>query len=132
MTLARARQRLGGRTVSHGNAGAIVTIARGAETILGVILWSDETTCDVWMGDELIKRTSRTSVMPAVADAGSSVTSVAADARAFARLEEGQDVRFDAGSTGRLIERCRWGALVAKPDGKIFAVGFRRFDRTSN
>jgi hypothetical protein len=55
---------------------------------------------------------------------------LAADARIFGLLEEGQPVRFtnEAGELheGRLIERCRYGALVLREDGAIVAVGFRK------
>ena len=54
---------------------------------------------------------------------------VAEDARAFAALEEGARVVFDGDVTGKLVEKCRWGGLVARDDGRIFAVGFRRFER---
>jgi hypothetical protein len=34
----------------------------------------------------------------------------------------------DAGALidGKLIEKCRWGALVARDDGAVVAVGFRK------
>jgi len=126
LTLARARKQLGGPTTSHGDAGAVVHVERGAETALGVILWSDATWCDVWLGEDITKRTRRDSVTPAVAPRGSPMAKASLAARTFASLEEGQDVRFGT-TKGRLIEKCRWGALVARPDGKIFAVGFQRF-----
>jgi len=59
--------------------------------------------------------------------------SLLAEVRLFATLKEGQRVRFaekdgSAGelSVGMLVEKCRYGALVAKDDGRILAVGFRR------
>ncbi len=129
MTLARARERLGGRTKSHGDAGAIVSVGRGGELKLGVVLWSDDASCDVWLGDDVTKRARTNAVIRTTAPAPLALAQVAADARTFALLEEGQDVSFDEGRFGRLVEKCRWGALVAGPDGKIFAVGFRRFSR---
>lgn len=55
---------------------------------------------------------------------------IAADARLFGMLAEGQPIRYadDAGALvdGKLIEKCRWGALVARADGAVVAVGFRK------
>jgi hypothetical protein len=122
MTLARAREKLGGRVTSHGRGGEIVRIGED----MGVVVWSDAAQCDVWIGDDRIKR------VPAEEASGAAeavMLDVAADARAFAQLEEGAVVAFDQHISGRLIEKCRWGALVARDDGRIFAVGFRRFVR---
>jgi hypothetical protein len=55
---------------------------------------------------------------------------LSADARVFAMLAEGQPIRYadDGGALidGKLIEKCRWGALVAREDGAVIAVGFRK------
>jgi hypothetical protein len=136
MTLARARERLGGRVSMHGDAGAVVQVERGAHPTIGVVLWSDAQWCDVWLGDDLTKRTRSDSVTPAKAPRGSPMAQASAAAHTFALLEEGQNVRFakegltpSGQEEGRLIEKCRWGALVALADGKILAVGFHRFSR---
>ncbi len=57
------------------------------------------------------------------------LASIADDASVFALLAEGQQVRY-ADDTGalreaKLVEKCRYGALVARDDGTIVAVGFR-------
>lgn len=58
------------------------------------------------------------------------MTKLAADAQLFGLLVEGQSIRYadDAGALvdGKLIEKCRWGALVARDDGAVVAVGFRK------
>lgn len=55
---------------------------------------------------------------------------LAAEARVFGAMQEGQAIRYadDAGTLmdGKLIEKCRWGALVARDDGAVVAVGFRK------
>lgn len=55
---------------------------------------------------------------------------LAAEARVFGGMVEGQAIRYadDAGTLmdGKLIEKCRWGALVARDDGAVVAVGFRK------
>jgi hypothetical protein len=123
MTLARAREKLGGRVSSHGRGGEVVRVGED----VGVVLWSDEVRCDVWIGSDRIKRvaTAEASLAPSTVAMGS----VAEDARAFAGLEEGADVVFDEKVQGRLLEKCRWGGLVGAEDGRVFAVGFRRFVR---
>jgi hypothetical protein len=58
------------------------------------------------------------------------LSKLAAEAQVFGMLVEGQAVRYadDAGvlTDGKLIEKCRWGALVARDDGAVIAVGFRK------
>lgn len=55
---------------------------------------------------------------------------IAGDARLFGQLAEGQPIRYadDTGSlvTGKVVEKCRWGALVLRDDGAVVAVGFRK------
>jgi hypothetical protein len=55
---------------------------------------------------------------------------IAGDARLFGQLAEGQSVRYaeDTGTlvNGKVVEKCRWGALVLRDDGAVVAVGFRK------
>jgi hypothetical protein len=64
------------------------------------------------------------------ADAPEALALVAADARVFWLLVEGQSVRWADGEgalrDGKLVEKCRYGALVLRADGAIIAVGFRK------
>ena len=126
LSLARARARLGGRVSSHGRAGEL---ARVGDTH-GVVVWSDDAQCDVWIGRDLIRRVAAREVA-SLEEPSAALAPVAEDARAFARLDEGRTVTFDGAKSGRLIEKCRWGGLVARTDGRIFAVGFRRFVRAA-
>jgi hypothetical protein len=126
MTLERARQQLGGRAASHGRAGEIVAVGKR----VGVVLCSDAKGCDVWVGNDRTQRVPSRQASPVLGATTPELDAVAADARCFAGLAEGDDVLFDGSITGRLIEKCRFGALVARADGKIFAVGFRRFTPT--
>ena len=121
MTLARARETLGGRVVSHARGGEVVRVNGD----VGVVLWSDGARCDVWIGGG-VKRVATGEVEGA---SSPELATVAEDARVFAALEEGARVVFDGTVTGKLVEKCRWGGLVARDDGRIFAVGFRRFER---
>jgi hypothetical protein len=55
---------------------------------------------------------------------------IAGDARLFGQLVEGQAVRYadETGGlvNGRVVEKCRWGALVVNERGAVVAVGFRK------
>lgn len=124
MTLAHARERLGGRAATHGRAGEVVAI----DDAIGVVLCSDAKGCDVWLGDRRTRRVPARSAK-AASTPDAELERVAVDARAFARLEEGQDVVIDGKTLVRLVEKCRFGGLVAQRDGRMFAVGFRRFGK---
>jgi len=130
-TLARARERLGGKATSFVDAGAVVRVEdAGGKPMLGVLLCSDDRTSDVWLEAGFVKRTTREAAVPAKVSAGSALARIAADALVFGRLEEGQRVRFEPPdrepAVGLLFEKCRYGALVADDAGSVFAVGFRR------
>jgi hypothetical protein len=130
-TLARARERLGGRAGSFADAGTIVRVDdAGGKPMLGVLLCCDERTSDVWLEAGFVKRTRRGAAVPTKVAAASPLARIAADALVFGRLEEGQRVRFEPPgrdpALGVLFEKCRYGALVADDAGAVFAVGFRR------
>src|SRR2546423_370426 len=98
MTLARARETLGGRVVSHAShrfSGGEIVRANGD---VGVVLWSDGARCDVWIG-EAVKRVAAGEVERA---SSPELATVAEDARVFAALEEGARVAFDGTVTGNL------------------------------
>jgi len=126
-----ARAALGGRAKSSALAGALVhvnTAARAQQ--LGAVVFADETSVDVWVGDGRIRRV-RSADVSIASDVGvHPLAAVAADVRIFATLFEGARVRFlsPAGVTleGTLTEKCRYGALVLGLDGKLLAVSFRR------
>lgn len=132
--LERARQRLGGEALSNAGAGRFVelpTEAGGAS--LGVVLHQTDREVDVWLGATVVRRTRVEGVTPVDAstrDISDEMLRAAADARVFGAIERGAKVRYDAGggavAVGRVFERCRYGALVARPDGVMLAVGFRR------
>jgi hypothetical protein len=94
----------------------------------GVVLFADETEVDVLVDDTTVKRTVRSNVTPAPEPRGL-LASLAGHVLVFARLEEGERVRMETREgmvEGLLFEKCRYGALVAKDDGAVIAVGFRK------
>jgi len=125
LSLARARDKLGGRVGEHGRAGDPVEIVHHGATRQGVILWSDDASCDVWLGDEACVRVPLDVCAPAALVTGSPLLRISRAARAFAALREGTTVQAGDGPV-KLVEKCRWGALVASADGRIFALGFHR------
>lgn len=123
-TLERARKRLGGRASTGTYAGTVVRLDGGE----GVVLFADESEVDVLVDETTVKRTARSDVSPAP-DAHGPLASLAGHVLVFARLEEGERVRMeteDGMVEGLLFEKCRYGALVAKDDGSVLAVGFRK------
>ncbi|WP_437680393.1 hypothetical protein [Sorangium sp. So ce131] len=144
------RERLGGRASTEPGAGELVTLttARGAE-LAGVVLFRKGDAVDVWVdtpdttssvhnvnippfsvaSQGVVRRAHRDDVAPLRTATSESLAAVAADARVFGALIEGQRIRFQHGgalSEGTLVEKCRFGGLVQRDDGTLLGVGFRR------
>lgn len=126
-TVDAVRKRLGGRASTDPGAGEVVSL-RDART--GVILFVRGEQVDVWLDGDVVHRVRRADIRPAGEGAARDLLAVARDARAFAELREGQRVGFqhEGGlGEGALVEKCRFGGLVERPDGTVIGVGFRRF-----
>jgi hypothetical protein len=128
-TLENARKRLGGKAGRSAQTGAVVRLideVRDTPSV-GIVLYGDEHELEVLVARQLLRKTKPELTLPAEVD--SVDAALLAEVRVFGALEEGQRVRFADGSgtaDGLLVEKCRYGALVAKDDGKILAVGFRK------
>ncbi|GAB4211365.1 MAG: hypothetical protein OHK0013_33000 [Sandaracinaceae bacterium] len=133
-TVEEARIALGGRRsaptegpISEGN-GVTFSDARG-RTVRGVVVCATEADIDVWIDDGRFQRLPATRLGPTPLSSDDPLAAVAADARAFSALHEGERVRFlrRDGSLGEgvLTEKCRYGGLVVH-DGRVLAVSFRR------
>ncbi|WP_437817792.1 hypothetical protein [Sorangium sp. So ce1078] len=151
-TVDAVRERLGGRASTEPGAGELVLLTTAAGKALpGVVLFMRGATVDVWVDtgvspsvqdkiepsgtlrskthQGLVRRARPADIAPLRAPAPESLVAVAADARVFAALSEGQRIRFQEGgelAEGTLVEKCRFGALVQRDDGIIVGVGFRR------
>jgi hypothetical protein len=127
-TIERARQRLGGKGSTSAYAGEIVTVA--GSTSAGVVVFASDEECDVFVAAGFVKRTRRANVAPASCTVDSPLRELSAEARVCASLAEGKRVRFEEPSgdlcEGLMFEKCRYGALIAKDDGTVVAVGFRK------
>lgn len=130
--LESARAQLGGPGDTDGLAGERVALVSAAgERRVGVVLYANEREVDVWFEGSVVRRTLRGMVSALEPGEGSpALDAVVADVKVFASLRDGDRVRWQRGEggvgEGKLIERCRYGALVASDDGRILAVGFRR------
>lgn len=132
--LERARKRLGGAASSGAGCGRIVeVIGAGNIPVLGVVLHQTEADVDVWVGEALVRRTRSDKVFAidvSAREVSDATLRAASDARVFGAIERGARVLYDAGdgcvAEGLLVERCRYGGLVARDDGAVMAVGFRR------
>jgi hypothetical protein len=125
-----ARRRLGGRAApSTNDAGRVVSLREGGDVeVVGVVLYGAEEELDVWIEGGIVRRVHPSRVVDFAGMVPEDVARMASDARTFSRLREGQRVRFESPGTteGDLVEKCRYGALVLRGDGKLMAVGFRR------
>ena len=141
-SLETARRRMGGRARSAAGIGKLVLL----EGAIGVLVFASDDEHDVWVegsveGDAertvesvgergIVRRAKPALTSSFVGEAPVALAKVAADIRVFATLAEGDRVRYEATggvmAEGLLLEKCRFGALVAAPDGRILAVGFRK------
>jgi hypothetical protein len=125
-TVDAGRKRLGGRASTEAGAGELVLLRDQRN---GVVLFVRGDQLDVWTEGDVVRRVRRADVRPFEGAASPDLLAVAADARIFAVLREGERVGFqhEAGpGEGTLVEKCRFGALVERGDGTVLAVGFRR------
>ena len=132
-----ARSRLGGRPVVEdappvGFApGVVVTfpVASGRR-MPGVIVFASRAEVHVLLDGLRLRRLTPQDLVLYDGEVGAELEKLAGDARLFGLLVEGQAVRYvdDAGDLvdGKVVEKCRWGALVLRHDGAVVAVGFRK------
>lgn len=130
-TVDDARASLGGRASTDPRAGVCVSIVeRGGVRTTGIVVFASGEERDVWVGEGRFRRADAASCEPAETATDDSLDAIAEHARRFAALSEGDAVRYldrdDHAHEGQLVEKCRYGALVLAPDGRVLAVGFRR------
>ena len=127
-TLESARQRLGGAYAEP--IGVVIGAAFWTERSLGIVVSATAEFVDLWVGAGRVKRARREELRAYAGPLLAPLSEVARDAEAFARLVEGTTVQFRSADgtlqEGLLLEKCRFGGLVARPDGRILALGFRR------
>jgi hypothetical protein len=132
-----ARNRLGGRTTDEepprpGIApGRIVkVVATGGAEHVAVVVFANAEEVHILVDGTRLRRVSPGAVDFHEGATPSVLAKIADDAHVFSRLSEGQRVRYadDSGGllAGKLVEKCRYGALVVREDGAVVAVGFRK------
>jgi hypothetical protein len=105
--------------------------ANGSATArLAVIVHASATEIHALVDGVRLLRVKPETMEPFEGDAPIEIARIAADARVFHTLVEGQPVRYadDTNSllAGKLVEKCRYGALIVRDDGTVVAVGFRK------
>lgn len=132
-SIEEARRRLGGplppRAEGAPRTGDIVDFETREGRASGVVLHADESSLRVMVDPIRVRHLRAGSTTPHAGPASEDLERLSADARIFAGLEERQEVHFHDGGgmhRGTLVEKCMYGALIAKEDGRILAVGFRK------
>jgi len=132
-----ARARLGGRGSDMPAApvgivpGRVVKVAASnGQSRIAVVLFANAKEVHVLVDGVRLRRLVPTAVELHEGEVPVALAKIAADARVFSGLAEGQPVRYadDAVGlvSGKLVEKCRYGALVVRDDGTVIAVGFRK------
>lgn len=97
--------------------------------MVGVTIFAEADEVHVLLESGAVRRTKR-ELLSATEPADEEQAALAADIRVYSRLREGEAVRYlnSAGNflDAKLVEKCRYGALVLRPDGALLAVGFRK------
>lgn len=126
----RIRKRLGGRASTESGTGDVVSFTTdGGIHQTGVVIFVRGDELDVYVSDNVVRRIRRVSANSTDAALAPSLVGIAESARIFEGLAEGQRVRFTSDEQtheGILVEKCRFGALVERHDGKIVGLGFQR------
>lgn len=132
-----ARNRLGGRTTDEEpappgiNPGRVVRVfANDGEEHVAVVVFANADEVHILIDGTRLRRVPPSAVHAFEGTTPSSMSKIAADAHVFSRLAEGEKIRYadDKGGllSGKLVEKCRYGALVVREDGAVIAVGFRK------
>ncbi len=130
--LEAARRKLGGRSIapSTRSPGALVeTTLQDGRRLTGILLWASAGSCDVWFDDGLARRTRSASVVSGSRPIPESLVRIEAEIRMFSALVEGDRVRWERDGVvteGRIVEKCRYGAIVVTRGARVVAVGFRK------
>jgi hypothetical protein len=125
------RQKLGGRQQSAPGAGELVLAEMADETQQpAVVVFATDEQFDLWLGDGVVRRFARSLTTPLFDAPANELKVVASDVRLFTSLREGDRVRCGSKEgrldEGKLLEKCRYGALILRDDGVIVGAGFQR------
>jgi len=127
-TMHTMRTRLGGAYEEPATAELGAAVLVGGK--LGIVLATTRASTDIWIGNGLVHRTLSIHTVAYEGPLPADLATVAADMQRFAQLQPGTTVSYVEPTgeqrAGLLLEKCRFGALVAHHDGSIIALGFRR------
>lgn len=136
-TLDDARNRLGGRTLDEdppppgiGPGSIVNVVAIGGAEHVAVVVFANASEVHVLIDGTKLRRVRPAQLATYEGTTPSLLAKISADAQIFGGLSEGLPVRYadDVGGLlgGKLLEKCRYGALVVREDGAVVAVGFRK------
>jgi hypothetical protein len=127
-----ARHKLGGRAIapSARSPGVLVeTTLQDGRRHAGILLWASAGSCDIWFDDGLARRTRSSAIVAGTRPVPESLVRIEAEVLMFSALTEGDRVRWERDGTiteGRIVEKCRYGAIVITRSARVVAVGFRK------
>ncbi len=131
-----ARARLGGRTGDDGASdvfapGELVSFERApGERGPAVVIHAGARDVHVLLDAGRVRRFAPGELARERDAVPAALLDIAGEVRVFGLIAEGQSVRYADPSgilqDGKLVERCRYGGLVLRPDGVVVAVGFRK------
>lgn len=133
-----ARARLGGRILGDASPlppglapGVVVTFPLSSgRRMPGVVVFASQAEVHVLLDGVRLRRLPPDQLAVHEGEVAVDLGKLAGDARLFGLIVEGQPVRYadDDGNLvdGKVVEKCRWGALVRRDDGAVVAVGFRK------
>jgi hypothetical protein len=130
--LEAARRKLGGRSLapSARSPGTLVEVTlQDGRRLAGILLWASAGSCDVWFDDGLARRARSEAVVARGRPTPESLVRIEAEVRMFSALAEGDAVRWERDGSiaeGRIVEKCRYGAIVLTRSTRVVAVGFRK------
>jgi hypothetical protein len=131
-SLESARRRLGGSSSipsERSPGGLVQALLSDGLSHAGILLWSSWGSCDVWFDDGIARRARSGLVEPRARPTPEPLLRIEAEVRVFTSMTEGERVRWEREAClveGRIAEKCKYGAIVVTPDGKVTAVGFRK------
>ena len=130
--LEAARRKLGGRSLAPSTRlpGTLVEATlQDGRRLAGIVLWASADSCDVWFDDGLARRARSGAVVARARPTPESLVRIEAEVRIFSALAEGDAVRWERSgciTEGRIVEKCRYGAIVVTRTARVVAVGFRK------
>lgn len=131
-TVRQMREQLGGRDASPPDCGQVVLwVSSDGGSREGVILAAQGEDRLVWTSEGVVRKVPKGNFQPLDGIVSLALSKVAGELRAFAALQEGQWLSIPLAENQPptdvfIVEKCRFGALVAREDDTVLGLGFRK------